>query len=638
MRQVRKVWFNIALGYDTPDSEQEEPVMVLFYGMRFTGSRSQESSDSDDDVVQNGEDETVAEDTDDPDEVEEAHDDDDDLSKLPLSAFRLLSDEGGADGEQAELEFEPWAHFQALELWEERARTGSPSLLSWFYVSRRMLYYAVVSQRELENRYQSLEDAEYHTCVRAVLGHPGDENQDILNLVGVGQLDSFLMIDTWTVLRDFLSMSEEMVRNSASYNHPYFPEGLSEEEQHEEPRNLLITQLCPWRRRDVERQNGNTLGDEPLWSDGPRIMIAEVFELQLHQDAMLLDQGTQHPLERLRSTVDYLEMHDIKMHRPGNACRFRSPELGSGDFGFYAYAAQNTLNLALELAKNPKFSRVGGHGKVLHLHKPANAYRFQSPERMHCEIVNCIALLIISEPSVQNWLNTHSPEYYGNQATGLALDMRNVIAYAQATFDGPNRPILKANPILQVTEELALYQKSWTVGQRLIAKNSRHGYLATVLSLYLHLREHNSTPKIETMEYLQSLMVRSNGNTWRLREETDPAPPEPRYSSLSEWAEEFGSRDVALWSLDAFTIERMAFAVLHELHSTCKRLLLPYMRQRQPDSVRLPSYVGLVACFVEAWEDGTSETVRTLASEGRKALQHGHSTISRINPKLPFLP
>jgi hypothetical protein len=26
-------------------------------------------------------------------------------------------------------------------------------------------------------------------------------------------------------------------------------------------------------------------------------------------------------------------MHDIKMHKPGNACRFRSPELGSGYFG-----------------------------------------------------------------------------------------------------------------------------------------------------------------------------------------------------------------------------------------------------------------------------------------------------------------
>ncbi|KAJ7489458.1 hypothetical protein FB451DRAFT_690625 [Mycena latifolia] len=544
MREVRKIWFNISLGYDTPDSEQGEPALVLSFSISFAGYLDSSESEyhTAESEVQNGDDESLSEesdvgdaDTDDSDDAEEEEDEDDDLSNLPLSAFRLVPDEGDADGEQAELEFGLWNFSQELEeyrnylrrLWEEHARTGSPSLFSLLILNRCVLLQVIIAQFELEQDYPSVEGAEYPTLLRAVLGLPDNNEQGSFNLVG--HLRSFLMVDTWTVLRQ-------------SYFQADRQDGLGQE-QNQGALNLLMAQLCM-------KEEGNTTRDGPP-EDVPPITVNAVFQLELQKDAIWLDRATQGPLERLRN------------------------------------------------------------------------------------------LTTLVTASIQNWIDTHNPEYYGTQAAELALEARNVIAYAQAILVMRRAAFLPTNPLLRAQEERTLLEKSWDVGKHLITDTSRHRYLATVMSLYLHLRKHNSTPKNDTMDYLQRFLVplhRGSG-VLRFREADDPGAPFPPrgspLSSLLEWAEEYGSREIAVRSLDAFTIERMAFGIL--LHRTCQGLLRPYMMQRQPDSVRAPSYVGLVGCFIDAWNAGKPQTVRTLALRGHAALQYGRQSVSNINPSLTFL-
>ncbi|KAJ7905072.1 hypothetical protein B0H13DRAFT_2023860 [Mycena leptocephala] len=61
MRQVRKVWFNTPLGYDTSDTDQDEPAMDLY---------QHSSDDQDETMVDSGQDSDTEEESSEPDEDE----------------------------------------------------------------------------------------------------------------------------------------------------------------------------------------------------------------------------------------------------------------------------------------------------------------------------------------------------------------------------------------------------------------------------------------------------------------------------------------------------------------------------------------------------------------------------------------
>ncbi|KAJ7740923.1 hypothetical protein DFH07DRAFT_838464 [Mycena maculata] len=208
MRQVRKIWFDIPLEYNTADNEEEEPTLplVLFFSIsddeESPGGRTDaedqygdeesiadavEDSDtdeeaeyyddsdedisslslselrllSDEDVESAG---AVTEDVGDSDTDAEADEEDkvEDLSNLRLSAFRLVPDEDDEDAEKAELEFALWNHFQQMETYRNYLRreweTAGYGLSSLSLYAPAVLHQLVVdevwnSQDELEERW-----------------------------------------------------------------------------------------------------------------------------------------------------------------------------------------------------------------------------------------------------------------------------------------------------------------------------------------------------------------------------------------------------------------------------------------------------------------------------------------------------
>ncbi|KAJ7472242.1 hypothetical protein B0H11DRAFT_1347620 [Mycena galericulata] len=535
MRQVRKIWFNIPLEYNTPDSEQEEPALVLSFSI-FIGYRPSSDSGDDDDYVPGDQDVADAE--------LNGEEDDDDLSDLPLSAFRLLPDEDDEHGEKAELEFALWNYFEQLEEYrnylrqelKERVRLDSAFSLTVIRLNYLFWLVAGASHLALEDRHPSLKQANYDDVVRVVLGDPRKDEEELS-----GQMRSFLMIDSWTVLRSLPSITEEEVAVWAS--HTPSADVPGEQRQSKEIMDLLVAQICSWRA-----SGGNTFGDDDSW-EPHRITPLEVFRLDVFREAIWLDRATIDPMKHFRMLVELL----IR--------------------------------------------------------------------------------------SVQNWIHAYTPGYYGNQTMELAIAqaMRNLIAYARTIKARKFQAMLQRDPLSRISQEYKLLEKSWAIGKLLITKASPHRYLKSVMSLYIYLRQHSSIAQIEPMEYLQQLLVATNGNPDVLQFPQNPRL-DPDTSSIEEWVD--GKQEhieMKFMALDSFTIERMAFATLQKLHRSCQMVLQPYMRRRQPDSVRAPSFSGLVSCFIEAWQAGSPETVNFLAIRGRRALQFGQDTISHINPKMTFL-
>ncbi|KAJ7705300.1 hypothetical protein B0H17DRAFT_1037573 [Mycena rosella] len=556
MRQVRELWFNIPLDYDMADSDEEAPIDLssAIDLARYRASQDLEEDDDDDDLplsVFRLTDESDVDMVEDDESIEESEaavseEDDDALCASDVDSDEddesnaEYSDTDGSDGSEEteedaiELHCALSLHFWALKvfriylrgLWDKRRRTGSPTSLTLSIMRQLGLEQAALRQSSLKKRFPSLADGGYITFVGGVLDLFADDGEDIS------------MLATWSVLRRFFSMSEDMVYDYIKQD----PKGrLSEQKQNGGARHLLLKHLCHLRLRDGPRR----------WS-ASRITLQMVFEHELTNDVLCLDQPTR-PFKRLRK----------------------------------------------------------------------------------------IAKLVVV--SIENWLDTHDPEDYGNRASELVLEMRDVITHANAMFKGKSRLILKADPLSRTAQEYKLLGEAWAVGKRLISATSRHHCLASVMALYIHLRNHESTPTIPTMEHLRNLLVHPGGDGRVLRfpegaESVISIPRDASPASLLRCAEVAArSPHFAVLSLDAFTIEQMAFAVLDKLHRTCQRRLRPYLQERQPESVSAPGYVGLVACFVEAWDTGTPHTRRRLASKGQAALEHGYWSVSDVNPKLTFI-
>ncbi|KAJ7621149.1 hypothetical protein FB45DRAFT_928505 [Roridomyces roridus] len=249
MRRVRQIWFGVELGYNTPDSESEGIAMVLSYSISFLN----------------------------PSDLHV--DADDDLSDLPLSAFGLEEKE-----EEAEFEFALWTSLKELEgyrdlirqQWGIRCTNGSsPSLFALLMLHHLAIQAAKSIQADLEHRFPTFERLDYADAVCVVLGSP----QNGSSLVTEAQMYSFLMIEVWSILRSQASGS-----------------------QPEHPNHPLILQFHRWRSWDAKE--GPTY-DNPQWRvPHRRITLAEVFQFDLHNDALWRDQEAPHPLGRLRETTD----------------------------------------------------------------------------------------------------------------------------------------------------------------------------------------------------------------------------------------------------------------------------------------------------------------------------------------------
>ncbi|KAJ6551513.1 hypothetical protein B0H19DRAFT_1378234 [Mycena capillaripes] len=532
MREVRQIWFNIQLEYDTPDSDQPETplVSVLLGSVVACPVRDGVCRDS----------------------AEGADEDEDDLSNLPLSAFQFFEeDPEEITAEQAELERALWNHFRELQgypdcLCDLLHREPTASRFA-SYLLDLVLNMASRSYSKLAELYPSLEDDGYTTILRAVFRGDDQHISNLRKSEGTSAIRSSLMIDTWVVCRAFISMPEETIHRWADFS--YSQDDIDELGQVEAEKGLLMTQFCLRRVSDISKKA--SINNSPLRRPHiPPITIAAVFLLQLHKDAIWTGRATQDPLRRLRWTTNRI-----------------------------------------------------------------------------------IA-------SVQNWLDSHNPADYGNQAKRLVREMAYIVQCAKLMFEGEMETFLERDPLSRGTEEWILLEKSWEVGKQLITDTSRHRYLATAMSLYVHLRTHASLAKIDAFEYPRKFMVPSSENsTVFYFPKISPTPPLPNgdsRQSLLEWVKEFESIRACV-ALDAFTIGRMSFAVLETLHRSCQWLLKPYMMRREPDSVRSPSYVRLVQCFIDAWRDGTAGMVQELASRGRGALEHGLNSVAYINPKLNFL-
>ncbi|KAJ7145091.1 hypothetical protein C8R43DRAFT_1012804 [Mycena crocata] len=239
--------------------------------------------------------------------------------------------------------------------------------------------------------------------------------------------------------------------------------------------------------------------------------------------------------------------------------------------------------------------------------------------------------------SVEEWIDEHDPSFYGRQTTELVSEMNGLLAHAKTIFDGDRRLSLQSDPVSRALEEVTLFRKSWAIGKKLITDASRHRYLATVMSLYLHLRENTNIQAIDTLEYLNKFLTGLSDNVLSFPEDPDSMDFSDPQDSPLEWATKYEFGNIAVLALDGFTIERMAFAVLDRLHGSCQRILQPYMMRVQSASVTSPGYVGLVQCFIDAWENEPPRKVQILGEKGYKALQHGLASIKYINPKLIFL-
>ncbi|KAJ7678281.1 hypothetical protein DFH06DRAFT_570415 [Mycena polygramma] len=241
--------------------------------------------------------------------------------------------------------------------------------------------------------------------------------------------------------------------------------------------------------------------------------------------------------------------------------------------------------------------------------------------------------------SVRYWLDVHNPAYYGNQAAELERQMHDLSAYANTLYDDHYQAILERDPRSRGQQEWLLLQKSWEVGCPLIMANFR---LVDVMSLYLRLRAYFYLPEIEPLEFLRRELVTSFGTNLHTplgyRVKVRPIFYSSETVSLLtalKWAEQHQPM-LAIWALDAFTIEQMALAVLEKLHRSCQWLLRPHMSDLE--AMRAPDYVGLVECFFTACQDGTPRTVEKLTSRGRRALRRGLDISLSVNPRLTFVP
>ncbi|KAF8201046.1 hypothetical protein K438DRAFT_1932803 [Mycena galopus ATCC 62051] len=541
MRLVRKIWFNTSLGYDTADSDQDEPAAVLFIGaIGFAGYRDSDTQDDDSGSDRDTEDVGV---------------DDDDLLDLPLSVFQILPDENSEDMdlETAELEDTLWSHFHELQdyrdylrdLWGERARTrsSSPSLLALFLLTRRMLELASISRSKLVEQYPAVENAEYGAVLWVAVGDD-NLNRPVSEVFLEGGRRSFFMVDTWVICSVFLSMTEETVRNRAQ----------DSSSQQDTANHLLMTQLCLLRMTDGSTTaNSNDCGG-PL---RPPLTTVAVLRHQLDRDAIWFDRdaiwlphrNTRHPLRRLR------------------------------------------------------------------------------------RMARCITA------SVQKWLDVHNPAHYRGEASILAQQAHDLLAYTNTIFDAENETILTMNPLARGQQEFMLLEKSWMVGRRLIFNTTTGSRLVTVMFLYNHLRAHADLPEIGILEYLRKFVYSGPFGTLCFSlaaHAPQPLPDRDSLPSASEWAKAYES-EIELMALDAFTIERMVLAVLQKLYRSCENFLRPYMI---PHEVGDPMNFRIYRCFQAAWNDGTPQTVRRLGAKGRKALQYGLDHVQSVlaySPELTFL-
>ncbi|KAJ7103745.1 hypothetical protein C8R44DRAFT_887266 [Mycena epipterygia] len=675
MRQVRKIWFNTPLGYDTPDSDKE-PAIVSCFSMSFAGYR--DSADSDDGEQVSDTESDMESDTDTDTDTEsdsegESESENDDLSELPLSAFRLLSDvdeeehrdvcdtESESDDDLSELppsalwllpdeEDAEWndTKSESDEDLSDLPPSGSRLLPDGYDAECDDEEHVYDSESESESEDDDDDLSALPLSTRRLLSDKDDaESDDEEHIEGGREAASIKDVgDTESEDDDDLSDNEDP-DGAALWIHfqeleDYRNEFRGRWEERARAGSLsrsLLTYLIIdglTQRLVIESQAEelHSLLENTEYCTILRAVLGpnandDIITLNPMRSFFMIDTWTVlctfHSMteEAVRNLVSYPANSRDKSERNeernnllmSQLCRWRVRD-----------AAKKKGK------KKPCWDSPITIEKVFQFELHKHVLWLDRGTRDPLKRLRQLARLVIV--SVQNWIDTHKPEYYGKQAKAkeLARKMRNVVAYANTIFAGERRAILEGDPISRAKEEYHILQKSWEVGKSLITDSSRHPYLTTVMSLYLHLRKYSGMPKMDAMEGLRKFMVRLSGNRGALSFPGDIASlhviPAMHGLTPMRWID----YAIALLGLDGFTIERMAFAVLRELHRTCKKLLRPYMRDRPLYSITAPSYAGLVDCFIEAWRDGPPTTVQALALRGRHALEYGHSSVFEHQP------
>ncbi|KAK7052390.1 cupin-5 domain-containing protein [Favolaschia claudopus] len=226
MRRLRHLWFATPVGYDTADSDTDEPLESLFVGAM---SFAFDAVDTEDDDANSDSDQ----------DSEEELEEEGDLSSLPLSVFQIFADDEDVASDPKDLQLALVDCFQELQTYRNCLRDlmqqeqDPPSSLALFLVTRRLFELASDLLAKLATAHSSMKNAEYVAVLHAILG--GDDQLGPLRAASGGDdhlasgslltsffvdhqggpetLRSYLMIDTYTVCRASLSMTEGAMRS-----------------------------------------------------------------------------------------------------------------------------------------------------------------------------------------------------------------------------------------------------------------------------------------------------------------------------------------------------------------------------------------------------------------------------------------